>query len=197
MKKTSSLITYLAALVIGILLLALHEQVQLVKGIVIAIGILITVPSAIMFISSFFKGKLTADGPKGYPAWYTVIVACAGLVLGIWMLVMPGFFEVIVPYTMGVVLILVGAAQLVFFYLASRPFGANPLWYCVPILSIAGGFILFFIGPNGFNTWATITAGIVLIVVAANGLAALGRECKVDKEREAEGIDTSDGDLGD
>ena len=197
MKKTSSLITYLAALVIGIILLALHEQVQLVKGIVIAMGILITVPSAIMFFSSFFKGRLSSEGRGAYPAWYTVLVACAGLVLGIWMLVMPGFFEVVVPYTMGVVLILVGAAQLVFLFIASRPYGPNPLWYCVPVLSIAGGFILFFIGPQGLNTWATITAGIVLIAVAANGLASLGREYRTDRERKLEGIDTEDGDLAD
>lgn len=197
MKKTSSLITYLAALVIGIILLSLHEQVNLVKGIVIAMGVLITVPSAIMFFSSFFKGKLTSEGSQAFPAWYTILVACAGLVLGIWMLVMPGFFEAIVPYTLGTVLILLGAAQLVFLYLASRPYGPNPLWYCVPVLSLAGGFILYFIGPQGLNTWATITAGVIMIVVAANGIASLGRECKTDREREKEGIGTSDGDLAD
>ena len=197
MKKTSSLITYIAALVIGILLLALHEHVDLVKGIVIAMGVLITVPSAIMFFSSFFRGKLTAEGAQAYPAWYTIIVSCAGLVLGIWMLVMPGFFEAMVPYTLGTVLILLGAAQLVFMYIASRPFGPNPLWYCIPVLSIAGGFILYFIGPQGLNTWATITAGIIMIAVAANGLGSLCRERRTDKEREREGIVTDDGDLGD
>lgn len=196
MKKTSSLIAYLAALVIGIILLALHEQVALLKGIVIAMGVLITVPSAIMFFSSFIKGKNSKD-PIAYPSWYTLIVACAGLVLGIWMLVMPSFFEFAMIYTLGVVLILVGAAQLVYIYLASRPFGANPLWYCVPILVIAGGFIVLFIGPKEFNNWATITAGILLIANAANGLASIGRECKVEKERRLEGIDTDAGDLSD
>ena len=196
MKKTSSLITYLAALVIGIILLALHEHVELVKGIVIAMGVLITVPSAIMFFAGFFKGKMNSDR-NAYPGWYTVVVACAGLVLGIWMLVMPGFFEAVVPYTLGSVLILLGAAELVYIFLASRPWGPNPLWYCVPVLSITAGFILFFIGPQNFNTWATITAGIVLIVTAVNGLGSLGREAKTDKERKARGIETEDGDLAD
>lgn len=191
------MITYIAALVIGILLLVLHEQVNLLKGIVIAMGVLITVPSAIMFFSSFFKGKMNTDGTTSYPSWYTIIVACAGLVLGIWMLVMPGFFEAVVPYCLGSVLILVGAAQLVYLFLASRPYGANPLWYCVPVLVIAGGFILYFIGPQGLNTWATITTGVLLIVSAANGLASLGREYKVKKEREEEGIRTDDGELTD
>ena len=195
MKKTSSLITYLAALVIGIILLVLHEQVGLLKGIVIAMGILITVPSAIMFFSSFFKGRRTADGSVSYPSWYTLLVACAGLVLGIWMLVMPSFFEYAMIYTLGVVLILVGAAQLVYIYLASRPYGANALWYCVPVLVIAGGFIVLFIGPKEFNSWATITAGILLIVNAVNGLASIGRELKVDHDRRLSGDDTEGGEL--
>lgn len=196
MKKSASLITYISALVIGILLLALHEKVELVKGMVIAMGVLITIPSAIMFFSSFISKK-NVDGSVSYPAWYTVVVACAGLVLGIWMLVMPGAFESWMVYTLGVILILVGAAQIVFFYNASRPFGANPLWYCVPVLAIAGGFIIIFLGPIGMNTWATIVAGVTLIVYAVNGISAWGRERKVDHDRKLEGIVTDDGELSD
>ena len=194
MKKTSSLIAYLAALVIGIILLVVKEPVNLTKGIVVAMGVLITVPSAIMFFSSFFKGKLGADS-QSYPGWYTIIVACAGLILGIWMLVMPGFFEAAVPYCLGSVLIIAGLAQAVYVFLASRPYGANPLWYIVPVLVICGGFITYFIGPQGLNTWATITAGVLLIVNGVNGLASLGREYKVDKKRKLEGIDVEGGEL--
>lgn len=194
MKKTSSLIAYLAALVIGIILLSLHEQVNLLLGVVIAIGVLITIPSFIMLISCFI-GKKDEYGNRNFPGWYTVVVAIAGLVLGVWMLCMPQTFESWMVYTLGVVLVLVGAAQLVFIYSASKPFGANPWWYCVPILVLAGGFILIFLGPEGTNVWATITTGILLIVYAANGLASLGREHKVEKERKLEGIKTTDGDL--
>ena len=187
MKKSASLITYVASLVIGIILLALHEQVNLLRGVVIAMGILITIPSAVMLISCFI-GHKDAYGNRAFPAWYSVIVAMAGLVLGIWMLCMPDTFEVWMVYTLGVILILVGAAQIVFIYSASKPYGANPWWYCVPVLVLAGGFIVCFIGPEGLNTWATITTGILLIVYAANGIASLGRECKEDKKIKDEGI---------
>ena len=185
MKKSTSLVTYISALVIGIILLALHEQINLLKGVVIAMGILITVPSAIMFVSCFF-GKKDSAGNRNFPAWYTVIVAVAGLVLGIWMLSKPDWFEGWMVYTLGVVLILVGAAQIVNIYNASRPFGTNPLWYCVPVLVLAGGFIIIFLGEQGTNEWATITTGVLLIVYAANGIGAFGRERKEDKELEAE-----------
>lgn len=194
MKKSTGMITYISALVIGIILLALHEQVDLLKGVVIAMGVLITVPSAIMFISCFI-GKKDEYGNRNFPAWYTVIVSVAGLVLGIWMLCKPGWFENWMVYTLGVILILVGAAQIVNIFNASRPFGANPLWYCVPVLAIAGGFIIIFLGPSGTNVWAAITTGIILIVYAANGLSALGRECKVEKQRQLDHDKTTDGDL--
>ena len=194
MKKSASLITYLAALVIGIILLALHEQVNLLEGVVIAMGVLITVPSAVMFISSLI-GKKDEYGNRSFPGWYNVIVAVAGLVLGIWMLCKPGWFEVWMVYTLGVVLILTGAAQIVFIYSASKPYGPNPWWYCIPVLVLAGGFIICFIGPNGLNTWATITTGILLIVYSANGLASLGREQRIEKKREEEGIVTDEGPL--
>lgn len=181
MKKQASLITYVCALVIGIILLVLNEKVDLLKGVVIAMGIAITVPSAMMFLSSFV-GKKDEYGVRTYPAWYTIVVACAGLVLGIWMLCMPSFFVAVSVYTLGVGLVLVGIAQLIFIYNASRPFGPNPWWYCVPVLVITGGLIICFIGPDPVETWATITTGILLIVYAVNGVAALGRESHNDKK---------------
>lgn len=184
MKKQASLITYVAALVIGIILLALKE-VNLLHGVVIAMGVVITVPSALLLIGTF-TGKKDAAGVRVYPAWYTVVVAIAGLVLGIWMLCMPSFFSAITVYTLGVGLILVGIAQIIFIMNASGSFGVNIWWYCIPILTVTGGLIICFIGQDGVNTWARITTGIILIVYAFNGVAAFGRESKQRKELEAE-----------
>lgn len=186
MKKQASLITYIAALVIGIILLVLNEKVNILEGVVIAMGVVITIPSALLLISTFV-GRKTPDGQKIYPAWYTIVVAIAGLVLGIWMLCNHQFFSHIAVYTLGVGLVLVGIAQIIFIASAASPYGgANPWWYCVPILAIVGGLIICFIGPKGVNTWATLTTGIILIVYAVNGVAALGREHAVEKELNAE-----------
>lgn len=176
MKKPASLITYVASLVIGIILLCFHGSEGLTNAIIRAMGILITVPSGLMFISFFFgKNDRTQ-------AWYSVIVSCAGLVLGIWMLCMPQFFINVTVYTLGVILILVGAAQIAFIALASRPYGANVWWYCIPILAVAGGLIICFIGPKQTIDWAYLATGIILIVDGVNGIASLGRECRNERE---------------
>lgn len=182
MKKQTSCITYLAAAVIGIILLCMHDKELLSKGLVVAMGVLITIPSAMMLINSFV-GRKNEDGVRSYPAWYTIIVACAGLVLGIWMLCMPTFFEMVTVYTLGVGLILVGVAGIVFIANASRPYGANWAWYCVPILLVTGGFLVCFIaGGSVGETWPVIVTGILLIVYALNGVASLGRERKLEKD---------------
>lgn len=184
MKKQSSIITYISALVIGILLLCFHEQAGLFTGIVIAIGVLITVPSALMLISSFIT-KPNPDSVRQFPVWSTVVVACAGLVLGIWMLVMPTFFINVTVYTLGVILILVGIAQIVYIANVASPLGgANIWWYAVPVLVIAGGFIICFLGPKVVDQVATLVTGILLIVYSVNGIGSLGRESKVKKELE-------------
>lgn len=183
MKKPSSLITYLASLVIGIILLCFNNRAELSTVIVRTIGILITVPSALMFIG-FFIGRSNSDRMKA-PAWYTILVACAGLVLGIWMLCMPLFFSDVAVYTLGVVLILVGIAQIVFIHLASKGVGANIWWYCLPVVVIAGGFIICFIGPKSTESWLYIVTGILLIANALNGIASMGREAKIAHELDA------------
>ena len=182
MKKQSSFITYISALVIGILLLCFHEKTGLFEGIVIAMGVLITIPSALMLISSFVS-KPNPEGVKQFPTWSTIVVAMAGLVLGIWMLVMPTFFINVTIYTLGVVLILVGIAQIVFISNASKPYGGAYIWwYAVPVLVIAGGFIICFLGPKVLDQAATIVTGILLIVYAVNGVGSLGREAKEKKD---------------
>lgn len=182
MKKESGIITYLSALVIGILLLCFHEKTNLFEGIVIAMGILITIPSALMLINSFIYKK-DAEGVKHYPVWYTSLVAVAGLVLGIWMLVMPSFFVGVAVYTLGVVLILTGLAQIIFLASGSKAYGGViGWWYAVPVLVITGGFIICFMGPNLIESTASIVTGILLIVYAFNGVASLGREHKMKKE---------------
>ena len=172
MKGRTYLFSYLSALVIGILLLVFHESSGLFEGVVIAMGILIIIPSAIMLIAGFLRKVTTAS------KWYGVIASVAGLVFGIWMLCMPSFFINASIYTLGILLILAGVAGILFVINAARPASVNYLWMIVPVLAVAGGLIIMFLGPATMQKAAALVSGVVLIVYAVNGFASLAREGK-------------------
>lgn len=175
MKNGSYLLTYLSSLVIGILLLVFHTESSLFEGIVIAIGILFIIPSAIMLVGSFISRK-DADGNPLPRPWLEIISGILGLILGIWMAAAPAFFISFTVYTLGAILIILGLAGLVFLIVGSRPGTANPWWYITPVLTVLAGVVICVCGPTAVAGFAVILTGCMLICYAVNGLAALGRE---------------------
>lgn len=178
MKGKTYLFSYLSALVIGILLLIFHDNEDLYQGVVIAMGILICIPSLIMLISAIFPAK-REDGTPGTRSWYGIIAACAGLVFGIWMLCMPSFFIDASIYTLGIVLILAGIAGILFVIFAAKPASVQFAWLIVPLLVVTAGFIVVFLGPDKMAHAAGLVSGIALIVYAVNGFASVAREGKI------------------
>ena len=101
MKGRNYVITYVSALIIGILLLIYHDRAELYNTVVIAIGFLIAVPSLVLVLMELFRSKSKSDSAsdtrmmktqKVAANWATIIAGIAGLALGIWMLCSPGFF---------------------------------------------------------------------------------------------------------
>lgn len=177
MKHGNSILTYLSALIVGILLLLFCKEETLSDGIVIAIGILFVIPSVMLLINSFIRKKDTDGNPLPRP-WYMIAIGFAGLIFGLWMLIMPGFFINVAVYTLGLVLILCGCASLIYVINASRPFGAYPGWYVMPALTICAGLVVCFIGPRETLSFAAIFSGCFLICYSVAGFASIGREQK-------------------
>ncbi|MDE5842961.1 MAG: DUF308 domain-containing protein [Muribaculaceae bacterium] len=189
MKGKNYLFTYVSALVIGILLLIYHDKAQLYNSVVIAIGALIALPSLILLIIEVARGKRKpAEGEiitrskraeKAASNWATIVTGLAGLILGIWMLCSPGFFIKAIIYTLGGILILVGIVQISAIYSAARPVRPIALWFIIPVLTLIAGLVIILMGPDKVSAAAGLIAGISLVVYAANGFAAAGREAKV------------------
>lgn len=177
MKNLPSLLTYLSALIIGILLLVFCDKADLLQGIIIAMGIVILIPSIVMLIRCIVPKK-EKDGTRDTTSWYSVMVAIAGLALGAWLLISPGFFINATVYTLAAVVILAGIVGWVFIVQHSRPYGASIGWYVVPALMICGGVVLCLLGTKVLGMAANITAGVLLVVYAVNGMAAYGREAR-------------------
>ena len=178
MKGRTYIFAYLSALVIGILLLVFHDQPGLYEGVVIAMGALIIIPSAIMLISSLKPRKKSATGASSR-TWYGLVASIAGLIFGIWMLCMPTFFINASIYTLGVVMILAGVAGIMFVINAARPAPVQFAWLIVPVLSVAAGLVIMFLGPQTVANCAGLVTGIVLIVYAVNGFTSSAREGRI------------------
>lgn len=192
MKGRNFLITYVSALVIGILLLIYHDREALYNTLVIVIGVLIGLPSLILILMELFKKKHPKEasvheskmerGSDVATNWATLIAGIAGLALGVWMLVNPAFFIHAIIYTIGGILVLVGIVQIAALYSASKPLKPIMLWFIIPVLTLIAGVVIIFLGPDKVASAAGLIAGISLIVYAANGFASAGREAAITKE---------------
>lgn len=179
MKNFTGILTYVAALVIGIILLVFHAEAALLKGIIIAIGALVAVPSAVMLARAFIPRKME-DGEKITPPWYGTVAAVAGLAFGVWMLCAPSFFINFTVYTLGIVVILAGIYGVVYIVQVSRPHHPKLGWYTVPSVMMAAGVLMIIFGAQLLGSAANIIAGILLIIYGVNGFGAMGREAKAD-----------------
>ncbi|MDE5653462.1 MAG: tetraspanin family protein [Muribaculaceae bacterium] len=198
MKGKNYLIAYFSALVIGILLLIYHNREQLYNSLVIAIGALVAIPSLVLMIMELCRKRPADSASESAKAqyhatnWATVIVGIAGLVLGVWMVCSPAFFIKAIIYTLGAILILVGALQVVAIIQASRPLPPMAFWFVVPVICLIAGVVVVVLGPEKIASAAGLVAGICLVVYAANGFAATGREARetarIEKKAEEQKI---------
>lgn len=180
MKERTYLFTYLSALIIGILLLVFHADEKLYNGVIIAMGVLIGLPSLTMLIS-YLLPKKNENGEVRPRPWYGIIASAAALGLGVWMVSNPDFFMSVSIYTLGAILILAGGAGVIFIVMAARPAPIQFYWLIVPIISLAAGLVVIILGPAKVAHSAALITGIVLVVYSVNGFTSLFREGKTPK----------------
>lgn len=196
MKNSNFSAVYIAALVIGAILVLANSSDSLYQTIVIIVGVLFLLTSGYMLLSAFLrKDKTQADGTVIHTSrpWYLYVVAAAGIALGIWLLCMPGFFVGAIVYTFGVLMVIVGFLQVLFIYAGKRQATMSGWWYLTPWLVIAAGFVVIFMGPARLGKIANVVTGIALVIYGLNGLLSMGssslKNHKIDKleRKEAEG----------
>lgn len=189
MKNSRFSAVYLAALIIGAILIIANGSDHLYQGIVITIGVLVLVTSGYMLISSFARRNRPDLTGVQHP-WYLYVAGVAGLAFGIWLLCMPGFFIGAAVYTFGVMMVIVGFLQVLFIYAGKRKATMSGWWYLIPWLVIAAGFVVIFIGPAKLGKVANIITGVALAVYGVNGLLSVGtssvKNRRIDREEARE-----------
>lgn len=173
MKAKPYFFTYLFALAIGVLLLVFTGRTNLFHWMVVGIGILFVIPSAVAVIDAMIPAR-GSQGEKIPKPWYIALIGVAGLVFGVILLCLPGFFAAYIVYTLGIVLILCGLAQIVFMSVSASVFGINRWFYVMPWLTFIAGIVVLFLGPSGLGNIVTVITGICLTVYAVNGFMQMG-----------------------
>lgn len=204
MKTKPYLLTYLSTLIAGILLLVFTGQTDIFRWIVIIIGILLAVPSLWLIISSSI-GRRGSAKPKGADieqdveqdveqaasrgrSIFVTICGICGLVFGVILLCMSNFFAHYIVYTLGVLLIICGLAQIVYMAAISALMGINRWFYLMPWLTLIAGVVVIFLGPDGVGSIITWLAGVLLVAYSFNGfvqMAISGRQKRLKRKSES------------
>lgn len=169
MKAKPYLLTYLAALALGIILIIFAGRTDLFKWIVIAIGILFILPGLGTLISSLIPSK-DAEGNLVRKPWFPAAMGIVCLVFGVILVCLPGFFAAYIVYTLGIMLILCGLAQIVYMSVVAHAVKMNKWFYLVPWLTLLAGIAVLLMGPDGLENIAVILTGIFLICYGVNGV---------------------------
>lgn len=167
MKNRNILWAYLIAIVAGVLLVAFHASSNVFEIIVIIIGVLFFVPSLLAAITTFFPGK-EAKAQQKSVRWDVGLTAIGGIILGLLLICMPGFFVDYLIYTLSIVLIICGIMQIISISKSGEASVAGWL-FIVPVLSVVAGIVMIIAGPQKIANAATIITGIFLICYGANG----------------------------
>ena len=145
----------ICALVAGVVLVMFPNEAG--NYFVITIVALFMLPSLIGLISYFTHRK-------DYPAFFPVD-SVGGLLFGLLLMLMPGFFANFLTFVLGFFL-LIGGIQQLSMLIAARHWSSVPIGYfIVPSLIFLAG-IYALVNPNGTRNTAVIGIGVACIIYA-------------------------------
>lgn len=191
MKKIAFLLTYIAALVIGVLFLIFSPQATAteasgcIRGLMTAVGIILIIPGFVSLIKSMVPQR-DANGVIKTLPWYITACSIASLAWGIMILCIPSMDNYL-SITLGITLIVAALGQVIFIVQASRPYGASLAWYVIPLCVLGVGIVDMCL-VNDYqsasigNGTAAIITGIALLFWAANGLLSLNYKRRSQRE---------------
>ncbi len=182
MQQKSILMTYLFALIGGILLSILHSRANLFEGIVIVIGVLFIIPclyTLFCMLIDYFKYKRQKRDNAGETVkvfssarWLALVPIVGGICFGTFLVSQPGFFVAYLIYTFGAVMALCGLVQGGYMIFIIRDFRLSWWWITIPTLAFLAGVAVFVLGAEKIESTVALITGIVLILYSINGFAS-------------------------
>ena len=141
----------LCALVIGILLVVWPGEA--VMYLVITIGVLFLLPG--------LMGLISAIANRGEKGVATPVISLGSALLGLWLIIMPGFFISILMYVLGALLVLAGLNQLAGLVALRKTASLSPAVFIIPVLVFIAGLVVL------VNPFAAASVPFVILGASA------------------------------
>lgn len=152
----------LLAIVLGGVLVAWPAAAVLYIIMVIGVGFL--VPGIFAIVGYFMHDKGGDAVARIFPA-----AGIGSVLLGGWLILMPGFFVSILMYVLGAVLLIAGVEQIVTLFSARKYSKVSLGYYLLPVLIfLAGLFILLY--PMDVIEDTLMIFGVVILIYGINEL---------------------------
>lgn len=165
MKGKTSFWMQFFALAAGIVLICMHDRINLVQWVIVFVGVMFAIPGICGLIEAL-AGRNKGKGGAAVP----VLASLGSLIIGVIMIVCPVPFETVFVYFLAAVLILGGIWHIWVLAVGVRPL-TLPAWlYVLPVLVAVAGIVILVTPVRETESVFTLIAGIALVCIAANGL---------------------------
>ena len=157
MKTISSIILRVVlALALGIVLII--YPLEAINYLVIIIGVLFLAPGLISILGYLLRNKQTSDAR--FP-----IESVGSSLLGLALILMPGFFVGALMYILSAILILAGFFQIRALFTARKQVAIPFIFYIIPVLILLVGVAILF-DPFSLPKTTFIILGIACVIYA-------------------------------
>lgn len=162
LSRNSNLFQAIIVGIVGILLIVLHNRIDLLDWISIAVGLMFILPSLYVLCSSIgSKQKL----PGGI-----AFVSVGGIILGLLMCVFPSAFAGFFVYVFAALLLIFGVYHIVDLASWNKSVKFPFYYYIIPILMVATGIIILCTSLRNINTAVVLVTGIALVASSFNSI---------------------------
>lgn len=162
-SKTSSLVTPLIILALGVVMICLFNG-NFIQWIIEAIGIVLIVLGVYNILATYARRRTEGNNTP------VVVAGLIAAALGLWIVLQPLFFEKFMVFIFALALVVVAINDIVFMVQFARPAKLPFFFYIVPVLMVAAAVVLVVTPVRLINSTVVLVTGICL---AAGGLNRL------------------------
>ena len=189
-KKSSIFLVNIFVLLAGLLLVLLYDEARLMEGIVMVMGVMFLVPSAIsliLMLSQMSRSMSQIDGEADSVGFSNggLLPSIGGICFGLSLVLRPLLFVEILAYLFAIILIIGGLYHVVMLLITSRRISVSLWLYVLPVVVAVAGFVLILTDVRTVEKWVNLITGIALICFSVASLTEYIAECRALKGGES------------